>query len=325
MITENSTPKTQARAFSFFAFSGNIGIFLGPLIGGALSKPAEQYPALFGWSTLLKEYPYVLPCIVCGGLAAVAAVINLIWLKETRSLQKDHHAIVINPPSMREVLSAPGVIPVLCIFEYALLLGVAFTAVCPVFFYTPVELGGFGWQPAQISLYIAGAGISQAIWLLLVFPPLTNRIGTGTLLRICAWVWPWGFVAFPLMNVLLRHGQWIAFWSILPIIVIPSAGVSMAFTGVQLALNDISPNPLALGTLNGIALSLQSAVRAAAPAAYTTIYAIGVKRSILWGQLGFVVLTITAFGFIVLLKWLPEKAEGRPRKKADEERNGAAH
>jgi MFS-type transporter involved in bile tolerance (Atg22 family) len=33
MMTENSTPRTQARAFSFFAFSGNVGIFLGPLIG----------------------------------------------------------------------------------------------------------------------------------------------------------------------------------------------------------------------------------------------------------------------------------------------------
>jgi hypothetical protein len=33
MLAENSTPKTQARAFSFFAFSGNLGIFLGPLIG----------------------------------------------------------------------------------------------------------------------------------------------------------------------------------------------------------------------------------------------------------------------------------------------------
>lgn len=33
MITENSTAKTQARAFSFFAFAGNLGIFIGPLIG----------------------------------------------------------------------------------------------------------------------------------------------------------------------------------------------------------------------------------------------------------------------------------------------------
>ncbi|KZT57853.1 MFS general substrate transporter [Calocera cornea HHB12733] len=319
MITENSTPKTQARAFSFFAFAGNLGIFMGPLIGGALSKPAEQWPMVFGWSTFLKQYPYLLPCIVSGGLAAVAAVINLIWLKETRSLQKHHHAIVIQPPSVREVLSAPGVIPVLCVFEYALLLGVAFTAVCPVFFWTPIELGGYGWEAPQISLYLAAAGISQAIWLLFVFPPLVNRIGTGTLLRICGWCWPIGFVLLPAMNLLLRHQQWTAFWVIMPFIVIPSAGVSMAFTGVQLALNDISPNPLAAGTLNGIALSLQSAVRAVAPAMYTTLYAWGVKEGILWGQLGFVILTITSLGFIVLLRWLPEKAEGRPKKKVDVE------
>lgn len=33
MITENSTKKTQARAFSYFAFAGNLGIFIGPIIG----------------------------------------------------------------------------------------------------------------------------------------------------------------------------------------------------------------------------------------------------------------------------------------------------
>jgi hypothetical protein len=33
MISENSTQKTQARAFSYFAFTGNLGIFLGPVIG----------------------------------------------------------------------------------------------------------------------------------------------------------------------------------------------------------------------------------------------------------------------------------------------------
>jgi MFS family permease len=33
MLSENSTKHTQARAFSFFAFASNMGIFLGPLIG----------------------------------------------------------------------------------------------------------------------------------------------------------------------------------------------------------------------------------------------------------------------------------------------------
>lgn len=33
MISENSTHKTQARAFSLFAFTSNLGIFLGPFLG----------------------------------------------------------------------------------------------------------------------------------------------------------------------------------------------------------------------------------------------------------------------------------------------------
>lgn len=37
MISENSTKHTQARAFSFFAFASNMGIFLGPLIGTYLA------------------------------------------------------------------------------------------------------------------------------------------------------------------------------------------------------------------------------------------------------------------------------------------------
>ena len=33
MLTENSTKSTQARVFGYFAFVGNLGITLGPLIG----------------------------------------------------------------------------------------------------------------------------------------------------------------------------------------------------------------------------------------------------------------------------------------------------
>jgi hypothetical protein len=81
--------------------------------------------------------------------------------------------------------------------------------------------------------------------------------------------------------------------------------------GVQLAINDISPSPQCLGTVNGIALTLNSAVRAIVPAAASSIYAFGVSRQILWGELGWAVLIALAVGFAILVQWLPEKAEGR--------------
>jgi hypothetical protein len=87
----------------------------------------------------------------------------------------------------------------------------------------------------------------------------------------------------------------------------------MAFTAVQLAINDITPHPNSLGTLNGVALTLQSATRAVTPALASSIYAFGVSHHILWGQLGWLVLVLLAFGYCVLIRWLPEKAEGRPK------------
>lgn len=85
MMAELSTPKTQARIFSYFAFSGNLGIFLGPLIGGVLANPAAQYPRLFGKINFLHEFPYALPTIVTGSLGIIASVICAIVIKEVSS------------------------------------------------------------------------------------------------------------------------------------------------------------------------------------------------------------------------------------------------
>jgi MFS family permease len=44
MLSENSTKYTQARAFSYFAFARNLGLFLGPLLGQcSLSYSLSSY------------------------------------------------------------------------------------------------------------------------------------------------------------------------------------------------------------------------------------------------------------------------------------------
>lgn len=88
MISEISTPKTQARSFSLFAFAGNIAILLAPLMGGALAKPADNF-SFFRKVELFVSFPYLLPCIVTGSLALMAALANLFFLKEVSSFLKD--------------------------------------------------------------------------------------------------------------------------------------------------------------------------------------------------------------------------------------------
>lgn len=82
MIAENSTPGTQARAFSLFAFSGNLGIFLGSFLGGALADPATQYPGVFGNVRFFLDYPYATPTVIVGILGLSSAIVVALFLKE---------------------------------------------------------------------------------------------------------------------------------------------------------------------------------------------------------------------------------------------------
>ena len=66
MISENCTSKTQARAFSWYAFVRNFGVFLGPLMGGVLADPARQYPGAFRSVKFFQQYPYALPSYAGG-------------------------------------------------------------------------------------------------------------------------------------------------------------------------------------------------------------------------------------------------------------------
>ena len=221
-----------------------------------------------------------------------------------------------------DVLKSPGVPIVLYIFGHVTLLALAYTAVSPVFLFMSIEKGGFGFSPRYISYFLALAGASQAAWMLLAFPPLQRRLGTGPLLRLCAVVWPFLMASFPLENELLRHGFNTAFWIILPIGLVIGSGVSMAFACVQLFLNDISPSPYVLATVNALALTVNSGVRAFAPATFTSLYAIGVKSRWADGHAIWFRLVALALGVNVAARFVPESAEGRPEqvKKADQGR-----
>jgi hypothetical protein len=83
----------------------------------------------------------------------------------------------------------------------------------------------------------------------------------------------------------------------------------------QLAVNDISPMQSSLGTINGLALSLSSGVRAFTPALFLSIFAIGVRKQILDGQLIWLIMIIMTLIYGTAIQWLPEKAHGRQKVK----------
>jgi hypothetical protein len=56
------------------------------VVGGALSNPSEQYPAVFGRVQLFIDYPYAFPTLVTGLVGASAAIISALFVEEVRRL-----------------------------------------------------------------------------------------------------------------------------------------------------------------------------------------------------------------------------------------------
>lgn len=126
MISENSTKSTQARVFSWFAFASNLGILVGPLLGGLLVRPAEEWPSVFGGIRFFEEYPYALPTIVTGSFGASAALLVTLFVKETLKPKKEGEEHV-EPLSVRQIFNADDVAVVLTNYGLVMMMGLCFT------------------------------------------------------------------------------------------------------------------------------------------------------------------------------------------------------
>jgi MFS family permease len=323
MMAENSTPKTQARVFSYFAFASNVGIFLGPVLGGALADPAREYGGVFKRVYFFREYPYALATCFIGIFGLLSALFVLFFVKETLKTKipeaRLNGSTQSEEMSISELVKCPGVARVLFLQCHIMVLAFSFTAVMPVFYFTSVKKGGYGFDPFWISVFMALGGLAQAMWMLIVFPWIQRRWSTGTVIRLCARAYPFFFAILPIYNAILRKGWTTFFWVTAPVMSMIGAGVAMCFTAIQLAINDVNPKPATLGTLNSVALALTSGIRSFSPALFTTLFAIGVDNHILAGYFVWVIMILIAIGFTFDAQLLPANAEGRLDKQESTE------
>lgn len=197
--------------------------------GGGLANPASQYPRIFGGVPFWSQYPYALPTFATGFIV-LSGTLSSLFLTETLKRKPDGTSLPEPPMSTLEVLKAPGVGIVLYIFGHTMLLALAYTAVSPVMMYTSVAKGGFGFSDQHIAVFMALAGASQALWMLIAFPPLQRNLSTGAVLRGCAIVWPFFMALYPVMNEFLRNDWTLAFYIVAPIGIVIGSGVAMAFS-----------------------------------------------------------------------------------------------
>ncbi|KAF2650349.1 MFS general substrate transporter [Lophiostoma macrostomum CBS 122681] len=89
--------KYQSRAFLILPMTFNVGVIIGPILGGLLADPVGSYPSVFGPDSLLggktgfqwlKTYPYALPNLMSAIFLLFSVIGVLLFLEETSELCK---------------------------------------------------------------------------------------------------------------------------------------------------------------------------------------------------------------------------------------------
>lgn len=75
--------KYQARAFLLMPMCFNVGVIIGPAMGGLLADPATAYPGVFGGVRWMIKWPYLAPNLFSSMIVVINIFLVSIFLNET--------------------------------------------------------------------------------------------------------------------------------------------------------------------------------------------------------------------------------------------------
>ncbi|KAI0316454.1 MFS general substrate transporter [Amylostereum chailletii] len=333
-LAELTDKTNRAQGFSLMPVMWASGATIGPFIGGVFSRPHDRFPNIFQ-NPFWEEYPYFLPCVVAAAFTSIAFVLVALFLKETvhgrsriegsnkNSPRHDEEipsdiladaspiSPVTNVPEKTEPLNAILTRPVLlAVSNYAMLalLDIAFACMAPLFYSTPIALGGLGLSPASIGLFMGAWGVVNGLFQYFFFAKIVQRIGTRRVLFIGMAMFIPLFLWFPCANQIARHHGlttpvWIAMGVQLMSMVIMDCAYGCTFIYVTTA----SPSKRLLGATNGIAQTVTSIMRAIGPWMATSLFAFSLDKNIVGGNGVYIFLILLSVSSLWLVTKLPEE------------------
>ncbi|KAF8235749.1 member of major facilitator superfamily multidrug-resistance, DHA1 sub-family [Tricholoma matsutake] len=336
MMAEMTDSTNIAQAYAYMPIAWSTGGTLGPIIGGSLSRPADRFPSLFGNNEFLKKYPYFLPCAVPATYTALAWVITFLFLKETNPVpvpfsrlfkSRPDKPILIHqkvagtqessisksaaPVTLRSLLT-PRVIIAAGNYASLSLVDIAFRAIQPLFFSTPIELGGLGMSPSTIGQILSVYGILNGIFQVLFFARIHEYWGSKKVFTVgIASAFP-ALAAFPLMSYVAKsQGLSATVWAIIAFQTVISIGLNLSYGAIFIFIAAASPSRGSLGATNGLSQMTVSIMRAIGPAAANSLFAMTVEKNYLGGYLVYYVLVAVVCGAMVVASQLPRRLWGQ--------------
>jgi DHA1 family tetracycline resistance protein-like MFS transporter len=166
-IADVTPPERRARMLSRQGAAWNVGMIVGPAVGGAFAH------------TDMGPIGFRIPLFIASALSAVAVTGIILFIRESKVRDQS----ISHRPSRWSAVGEAVRHPVIGrLMLLTFLVGFAFTGIESTF-----GLWGqarFGWGPRQISICFAAVGLVAALTQFFVTGPLSERFGEGRMLAV---------------------------------------------------------------------------------------------------------------------------------------------
>ncbi|KAI5998710.1 MFS general substrate transporter [Pisolithus albus] len=317
-ITDNTN---MAQAFALIPIVFSVGASIAPLYGGGLVKPHDHWPKLFSGSFWV-QFPYFLPCVVSASFAAFSFFITALLLEESlpskrrgKELQLEIGAQdgapsdkAASPVPIRTLLKTYSVMIPIANYGILGLVDIGFFALVPLFYATPVEIGGLGLSPFVIGVCMTAFGIGNGLFQMLFTARAIERFGERKVFCSAVLAFFPIIATFPIMSWVISVQKEVGatIWVLIFTQMLSWAVVDMAYAVIFVFVTRASPNKYSLGTMNGLSQTTTSIARAMGPATFTSLFAFSKQYNLLGGNLVYVLLLVLLCLLVFLSRRLPE-------------------
>ncbi|CAO3596247.1 unnamed protein product [Absidia cylindrospora] len=246
-LTITASPEQRTRAFSLLPLMYGLGSIIGPLLGGFLSKPVENYPSIFGnhgaLTDFLVEYPYFLPCFISAFICSMGLISGIFFLEETlggvnlkekkpksdeqQSLlaantdtdqyhtfdgqqhegQTEEPKKKVDAPTLKEALT-PTVWAISISYAIYAYQVVFYDELFPIWTASKRSYGGLGFASNEIGTALAISGCTTLVTQLFILPAMVRRFGFVRLYRSTLFLLIFIYLSHGLVRLLYSVPDW---------------------------------------------------------------------------------------------------------------------
>jgi MFS family permease len=139
--------------------------------------------------------------------------------------------------------------------------------------------GGLGFRPSTVGFAMSILGILGIILQLSLFPKVEARFGLLKSTRFSLFIFPLAYALAPYLSLLATPSTATTLWvGIILVLLLQVGARTFAMPGTILLINNSSPSPSMLGTINGMGAATSSAFRTIGPIIAGHWYAQGLEE-----------------------------------------------